>query len=97
MRTAPDVLAMLRAGGIMPTYWRRKRANSKWHRGFRQGSLMVRSQCDKIAGADGGRLLFAPIDEPWPEPRCRACEGATPGTDAVREATDVGSVRGRRS
>jgi hypothetical protein len=92
-RTEPDILDMLRLGGILPTYWRRKRETAKWHRGFRQGSTMVRSQCDKIAAADGGRLLFAPIDEPWPEPHCRACERATPGTDAVRDGLDVSSAR----
>jgi hypothetical protein len=86
MSTPPDVLAKLRANGVLPTYWRRKRETAKWHRGFRQGPLMVRSQCGKLAAADGGRLLFASIDEPWPEPHCPACERATPGSDAVREA-----------
>lgn len=94
------VLDMLRMGGILPTYWRRKRETAKWHRGFRQGPTVVRSQCDKTAAADGGRLLFAPIDEPWPTPQCAACERATPGTDAVhefvREALDVSSPRPKR-
>lgn len=85
-RTEPDVLAVLQRGGILPTYWRRKRETAKWHRGFRQGSLMVRSQCEKIAGADRARLLFASIDEPWPTPHCMACERATPGSDALRDA-----------
>jgi hypothetical protein len=86
--TAPDVLEMLRRGGILPVYWRRKRATARWHRGFRDGTLVVRSQCGKLAGADKGRLLFAPIDEPWPDPHCGACERATPGTDAAREGLD---------
>jgi hypothetical protein len=81
---------MLLKGGVLPTYWRRKRDTAKWHRGFRQGTLITRSQCGKLAAADGGRLLFAPIEEPWPTPHCLACERSTPGSDAVRAGFDLG-------
>lgn len=87
-KTDRDTLEMLRAGGMLPVFWRRKRESAKWHRGFRLGPLLVRSQCDKLAGADKARLLFAPMDTPWPEPHCRACERGTPGTDAAREGLD---------
>lgn len=86
--TPPDVLAILQAGGVLPIFWRRKRKTSPWHRGFRVGSMVVRSMCAKVARSDGGRLLYAPIEEPWPLPHCRACETATPGTDAAREGLD---------
>lgn len=89
---------MLRLGGIFPTYWRRKRASAKWHRGFRQGSLMVRSQCEKIADSRGARVIYSPIEEPWPTPHCRTCETATPGSDAVRDAMrDPGAAPVTRS
>src|SRR4051794_12995179 len=86
MPTDPGVLDFLRRGGIVPVYWRRKRASAKWHRGFRQGTLLTRSMCGRLAGADGARLLFAPIDGPWPDPPCVTCEIATPGADAMAEA-----------
>ena len=85
--TAPDILAMLAAGGTLPTYWRRRRKSAKWHRGFRTGTRIVRSQCEKLAGLHKGNLLFADLSRPWPDPHCRSCERATPGSDAVREAT----------
>ena len=88
--TGPDVLELLRRGGVEPVYWRRK-WRSRWHRGMRIGPTVVRSQCGKVAGADGGRLLFASFDEPWPEPHCGACEFAMPGTEAVR--SEVRSAR----
>lgn len=94
-RTPPAVLAGLRLGGILPVYWRRKRASAKWHRGFRVGSRVVRSQCEKVTGLHKGNLIFAPIEEPWPEPHCPKCERATPGTDAVREATQLNVKRPR--
>jgi hypothetical protein len=84
-RTSPDVLDRLLRGGVLPTYWRRKRATAKWHRGFRLGTQIVHSSCDKIAGLHKGNLLLAPITEPWPEPHCGGCERGTPGSDAVRE------------
>ena len=96
-RTDSDVLAGLRLGGVLPTFWRRRRATAKWHRGFRLGPQVVHSQCDKIAGLHKGNLLFAPIEEPWPEPHCPGCERGTPGTRAVRdyvsEGLDVRFVR----
>jgi hypothetical protein len=105
--THPDILAMLRRGGVLPTYWRRRakrregRRETPWHRGFRHGSQIVRAQCGKWSASDGGRVLYSPFEEPWPEPHCRACETATPGTDAVREGLDpnegVSSARLRRS
>lgn len=88
-RTDPDVLAHLQIRGVLPTFWRRRRATAKWHRGFRLGPQVVHSQCDKIAGLHKGNLLFASIEEPWPEPHCPGCERATPGTDAAREGLDV--------
>jgi hypothetical protein len=98
----PTVLDMLRKGGVLPTYWRRKRETAKWHRGMRVGPQLVMSQCEQIAGADAGRVIYAAIDEPWPDPHCGACERATPGTDAVRayvrEGLDVSTaVRGRHA
>ena len=97
MRTDPDILETLRRGGILLVYWRRKRETAKWHRGFRDGSVLVRSQCAKLAAADGGRLIFAPIDQPWPEPHCLSCERATPGTDAAHEGLDPNEgISGRR-
>lgn len=97
MRTEPHVLDMLRRGGTLPVYWRRKRLTSRWHRGFRQGSILVRSQCEQMVDARGGRVLFTSIDEPWPTPHCQACERATPGTNAAREGLDPNEgVRYRR-
>ena len=95
-RTPPDVLDALRVGGVLPTYWRRKRETAKWHRGFRFGPQLVYSQCDKVAGLHKGNL-FAAIVEPWPDPQCPGCERATPGTDAVRKHVREGlDVRSRR-
>jgi hypothetical protein len=106
-KTPRDVLDFLHRGGVLPIYWRRRRATAKWHRGFRQGPQIVRAQCAKWAGHHMGNLLFAPIDEPWPEPHCPGCERSMAGTDAVREfvyegVTDPykrvrGPVRGRRA
>jgi hypothetical protein len=97
MPTDPDVLDFLRRGGILPVYWRRKRSTAKWHRGLRQGTLMTRSMCGRLAAADGARLLFAPIDGPWPGRPCQACEIATSGADAMAEAMrDPGAIRLRR-
>jgi hypothetical protein len=98
----PSLLDMLRKGGVLPTYWRRKRETAKWHRGMRIGTQVVMAQCERLAGADAGRVIYASIDEPWPAPHCGPCERATPGTDAVRdyvrEGLDVNtSVRRRRA